>query len=125
MPAIDKLLQSISEVMFPDGMGNQPISLESHGYDGDTPLHVFAWRNDVAAAKLLLGAGADPNARGEMDDTPLHVAITQNNVDLVILLLGYGANPDLRSEFGSARELALDSGGAIATLLTGKADKRL
>ena len=117
MASLNKLLQSISDVMFPDQMGNAIVSLDSHGYDGDTALHVFAWRNDNASARALLQAGADPNARGEMEETPLHVAIRNRNAELVSLLLQFGADPDLRGEFGTGRELAVEEGGSIVQLL--------
>lgn len=103
--------------MFPEQGGSAQVSLGSHGYDGDTALHVFVWRDDIASAKALLSAGADPNARGEMEDTPLHVAITRRNLALVELLLTHGADPNLRSAFGTARELAAEAGGSFAKLL--------
>jgi len=53
-----------------------------------------------------------------MEDTPLHVAITQGNAELAALLLSYGSDPELRSAFGSARELAAESGGAVAALFS-------
>lgn len=70
MPSVDEILQSLSDVMFPEHAGAATVSLSSRGYDGDTALHVLAWRGDTASAKVLLEAGADPNAPGEMDDTP-------------------------------------------------------
>jgi ankyrin repeat protein len=118
MPTVEALLQSVSDVMFPEQSGSATVSLASHGYDGDTALHVFAWRDDLASAKVLLAAGADPNARGEMEDTPLHVAITRRNLAFVELLLSHGADPNLRSAFGTARELAAEAGGSFATLLS-------
>lgn len=83
MATLEQLLQSVSDVMFPDQLGQATVSLASHGYDGDTALRVFAWRDDTASARLLLEAGAYPK---------------------------------LRSAFGSARELAAESGGAVAAL---------
>ena len=121
MPTIEELLRSVSDVTFPEQMGAAAVSLGSRGNDGDTALHVFAWRDDTASAKALLKAGADPNAPGEMQDTPLHVAITRRNLALATLLLSHGADPDLGSAFGTARELAAEAGGSFAQLFAGGA----
>lgn len=118
---LEQVLQSLSDVMFPDRMGEALVSISSHGYDGDTALHVIAWRGDIASAKILLEAGADPNARGEMEETPLHAAIHNGNTELVSLLMQHGANPDLRGEFGTGRELAIREGEAFARIVDGRA----
>lgn len=37
-------------------------------------------RKDRYAVDLLIAAGADVNAVGDMGETPLHVALRQNNL---------------------------------------------
>lgn len=117
---LDQLLQSVSDVMFPDRMGEALVAIDTHGYDRDTALHVFAWRGDTPSARVLLGAGADPNARGEMDETPLHAAIRSGNAELVSLLIQHGADPDLRGEFGTGRELAAREEARIAQVVASR-----
>jgi ankyrin repeat protein len=114
--SLDELLQSISDVMFPADEGRE-VAIDSVGYDGDTPLHVMAWRNDLESVRILLAAGAGPNAQGEMDETPLHVAIRQDNLPMISAMLEAGARDDIRSKFGEPpREAALKKGGAVAGL---------
>lgn len=111
-----ELLRSLSDVMFPSAP-DTPVQLDSVGYDGDTPLHVVAWRNDLEAVQLLIDAGADVNATGEMDETPLHIAVRHGNARMVQAMLRVGAQADIRSEFGDTpRERAVLQGGEIAAL---------
>lgn len=93
--------------------------------DGDTPLHLFAWRGDVESAKVLVEAGADVNATGDMGETPLHVALRKADLPLVRLLLAAGAKVTIRSEFGAtAQDLAKRAGGQCAELLSNRRARR-
>ena len=70
---------------------------------GFTPLALAIGAGHLAAVRVLLASGADPNARCPPDDnnTPLHMAIVWNDSDKVFrLLLRRGANPRLRSRDG-------------------------
>ena len=114
---LDEVLQSTSDVLFPADLGERRVAIDSHDSDGDTPLHVMAWRNDLEAVELLVGAGADVNAIGDMGETPLHVAISKENFEMVKALLKAGARDDIRSEFGSTpREKAIRQGESMAVL---------
>lgn len=113
--SLSDVLQSVSDALFPADMGHARIEVASRDVYGDTPLHVVVWRNDEYAAKLLLEAGADPNAIGDIGETPLHVAVRARSIGLVRLLLSSGANPNIRCEFGdSASERADAIGGELA-----------
>lgn len=108
-----EVLVSVSDVLFPEDLGERPVALDSRGSDGDTPLHVLAWRRDAVGAGLLIAAGAAVNVAGDMGDTPLHVAIRQRDRPLAALLVRAGARTDIRSEFGdTATELAARKGVA-------------
>ncbi|MES2435567.1 MAG: ankyrin repeat domain-containing protein [Pseudomonadota bacterium] len=94
------ILASLSDSMFPAECGEATIFIDTHGYDDDTPLHVLLWRGDTQGVRILIEAGADVNALGEMSETPLHVAVTKENLEAVRLLLAAGADCCLVSEFG-------------------------
>lgn len=113
--SVDDVLASTSDVLFPERMGRQRVTVGSRAPDGDTPLHVIVWRNDLQAAQLLLRAGADVNAQGDMGYTPLHVAVSEGNVAMVKVLLEAGARADLMAEIaGTARDEATRKGGPMA-----------
>lgn len=113
----EEVLASISHILYPEELGGKRLTVKSVGADGDTPLHVVAWRKDIEGARLLLAAGADVNAKGDMSETPLHVAIRQKSIELTKMFLAAGADPNIRGEFGKTpKEAAKIEGGAIAKL---------
>jgi len=65
-----------------------------------TALHGAVARRDVEIAKMLLEAGADPNARQERGFVPLHDAAANGNAALVELLLKHGARADTKTDDG-------------------------
>ena len=76
-----------------------------------TALHGAVARRDVEIARMLLEAGADPNARQERGFVPLHDAAANGNVALVELLLKHGAQTSAKSDDGkTASDMAADRG---------------
>jgi ankyrin repeat protein len=71
---------------------------------GDSLLHIAAMRGDARTASLLLKAGVDPNAAGDMGYTPLHYAYWKRHSDIIELLMAHGARADIRNEFGKLPE---------------------
>ena len=63
------------------------------GTTGLTALHRCVINGNVACARVLLAAGADPNKGNSYGSTALHWATMDNRIDAVRLLLGAGANP--------------------------------
>jgi ankyrin repeat protein len=62
---------------------------------------------DRHAARILLEAGADIDAKGDMGCTPLYFAVMGGHVQVAELLVRRGADPDAQSEFSfSPRSLA-------------------
>lgn len=80
--------------------GVQITSLEARNHLGDTPLHTVCTWGDVSAVKTLLEAGANVNARGDMDGGPLFNAVISGNADVIRILLENGADRTMVNNWG-------------------------
>ena len=115
--SLEEILASTSDVLFPAELGEQVVDINSTDCDGDTPLHVMAWRKDRYGVELLIEHGANVNAVGDMGNTPLHVALSQKEIYIVEVLLKAKASTSIKSEFGeTAKEKAAKLGGKYASL---------
>jgi ankyrin repeat protein len=93
--------------------------------DGDTPLHVMLRRNDNEAVLMLLKAGANVDAIGDMSETPLHVAVRQQNLVAAEALVRAGADPDVLSDFGETpRTMASKHAPKLCSLFVTKEKRR-
>ena len=63
-----------------------PDLVHATDFDGRTPLHYAAMHSSEAAARALLAAGADKQAKDDDGDTPLHWAQREGHTTLVALL---------------------------------------
>lgn len=105
---------------------SQPGStlVNARDYDsGDTPLHIVTRRRDTPWMGLMLGKGANPNAKDKAGNTPLIVAAELGFVDGLQLLLARGANPNLANSQGETPLIKAvqqrDSNSARALLAAG------
>jgi ankyrin repeat protein len=90
-----------------------PLDAVTRNPLANMPLHAAAAGRANDVCRMLLEAGADPNATQHGGFTPLHEAAHHGNTELVELLLAHGGDAALRNEDGkTAAELADDEGHA-------------
>ncbi len=68
------------------------IDVNARQADGATALHWAVYRDDLATARRLIGAGADAGVANELGVTPLVLACGNTNVAMVETLLAAGAD---------------------------------
>ena len=79
---------------------------------GVRPVHAATAHRDAAALRLLLDAGADPDAAQRGGFTPLHAAAQHDDPELARLLLDHGADRARRTDDGrTAEDIAAAEGG--------------
>ena len=77
--------------------------------DGDHLIHIAALRGDLETVEVLLAAGEDVNAVGDMGNTPAHYAAMGKCRELFDLLLQRGADSNLENEFGISAACAWEA----------------
>lgn len=68
--------------------------------DGNTLLHVAAYKGHLDMVRILLERGSDPSVHGAADNSPLHMAASRNHSDIVTCLLQFGADPFAKNALG-------------------------
>lgn len=82
-------------------LARSPKQINSHSFDGFTPLALAAHFGHEEAVLYLLNNGASVHLKGKdgkLNNTPLHAAIAGNHRHIAELLLTYQADPDVPCE---------------------------
>jgi ankyrin repeat protein len=95
---------------------NTPPDLNLPARDGLTPLLWAAQANDIALARTLLEAGADPNSANRYGISPLWLAATNRSAALVELLFAYGADAAATMPHGETVLMAAARAGDAASI---------
>ncbi|NXI56470.1 ANK2 protein, partial [Chloroceryle aenea] len=69
-------------------------------FNGYTPLHIAAKKNQMQIATTLLNYGAETNILTKQGVTPLHLASQEGHTDMVTLLLEKGSNIHVATKTG-------------------------
>ena len=73
-------------------------SLSATNADGGGPIHLVVDEKDASLTKLLLDAGADPNAVDDFGTVPLHIAVWKGWAGGVRILAEAGGDVNARSD---------------------------
>jgi ankyrin repeat protein len=88
-------------------VGDELVDVNQPGMFGSQMLHLAAFKNDCADISVLLDAGANLNACGDLNLSALHYAVLGDSTDAMKLLLQKGIDKTLENEFGeTAFEMA-------------------
>jgi uncharacterized protein len=99
----------------------QPAVASARSADGFTALHFpafFGIGDAAAASRLLIGAGADVNARSEnsLSVLPIHSAVAANHDDVVAVLVDAGADVNARQSGGWTPLHGAAQNGSLASV---------
>lgn len=78
----------------------KPFTIPLTIYNGQSPLHVAIFNNQLKMAEFLLDKGANINARDRFGNTPLHYATNASNQETAELLVERGADVNAANEVG-------------------------
>ena len=86
------------------------------GWMQGTALHSAASASHATIVRLLLDAGADPNARQRHGYTPLHAAAANGDLESVEALLAAGADVHATNDEGDTASTLADKSGDLVTI---------
>jgi|BarGraIncu00222A_1022003.scaffolds.fasta_scaffold131409_1 ankyrin repeat protein len=87
------------------------VNAVSHNPMKVAVINAAAASRNFEVVKLVLAAGANPDAQQQSGYTALHEAAVNNNAELAKALLSAGADPGIRSDTGrTAAEMAREKG---------------
>ena len=110
-PTAEDVLRRLRDHVLLEFLGLPLNDVNQRGHFGDRPIHIIAFRGDVADLRALIEGGADMNCQGDGDFTPLHNAVLHEQIDAVRFLLEMGADRQITNDDGmTALELARECG---------------
>ncbi|CAB5632243.1 ankyrin repeat domain-containing protein [Pseudomonas asiatica] len=94
----------------------QGAQLESRDEQGRTALLVATHGNHIAAAKALIEAGANVNAKDNIDDSPYLYAGARGLNDILRLTLSHGADLKSTNRYGGTALIPAAERGHVETV---------
>jgi len=93
-----------------------PADLDESNREGNTALHLACRNAHVDVVRLLLAAGANPEAENHNRRRPLHAACHSGNAAIVGILLDRGCDAEARDKSGGSVYHEAAEGGSVDVL---------
>jgi uncharacterized protein len=97
--------------------------LEQMDEDGRTPLMLALYRGDMAAARLLIAAGANVNGQDKILNSPFLYAAASGYTEIVRLCMQHGADYQVYNRYGGSALIPACERGYTETVATLLEDK--
>lgn len=91
----------------------QKVDVNAPGVDGTPALHWIVRVDDVATARLLLGAGAQASLPNRYDLRPLAIAASNGSAAMIGVLLDAGADPNAPDPAGDTPLMSVARVGSV------------
>jgi ankyrin repeat protein len=93
-------------------------AIDARDAQGRTPLLVATQSNQVAAAKALIEAGADVNAKDNIEDSPYLYAGARGHQEILQMALAHGADLRSTNRYGGTALIPAAERGHVETVRT-------
>ncbi|GAB2811805.1 ankyrin repeat domain-containing protein [Comamonas piscis] len=93
-------------------------AIDARDAQGRTPLLVATQSNQVAAAKALIEAGADVNAKDNIEDSPYLYAGARGHQEILQMALTHGADLRSTNRYGGTALIPAAERGHVETVRT-------
>ncbi|QMV71657.1 ankyrin repeat domain-containing protein [Comamonas piscis] len=93
-------------------------AIDARDAQGRTPLLVATQSNQVAAAKALIEAGADVNAKDNIEDSPYLYAGARGHQEILQMALSHGADLRSTNRYGGTALIPAAERGHVETVRT-------
>ncbi len=94
----------------------RPVDVNAREVDGTTALHWAARNDDAEAVRLLLKAGAQPDAANRYSVTPIALAAANGDAPIVEALVAAGADPNTTPPAGEPVLMTAARAGSVETV---------
>lgn len=103
--------QDLTEIL-----ADRTIDIDVMDFQRRTALMMAVQMNDVQAAALLINAGANVNAKNNIQDTPYLLAGAEGYNDILVLTLANGANLEDTNRYGGTAIIPAAEKGHLETV---------
>ncbi len=112
--AFDMIFEARSQALLSSVRAVETIDVRNAR--GQTALLVSVWNNDVETARQLIEAGADVNAKDDIEDSPYLLAGARGQLEILKVILCNGADLKSTNRYGGTALIPAAERGYVETV---------